>query len=292
MESHIYDPIESDLMCYANDEQIFKEHKLSAYHRHNAYEIYFFQKGDVNVYTEHTRYHLQYGDIMVFSPDELHRNEQLDDGHYKSIGINLHPEFVRQLSTPTSDLQTLFNDHHSGKQSNLLHLAKSQMDSLIGLMRQIYDLSLEDSKVSCLDKPVCFGRDALLKAKTTELLVILTQLYQQGSSTSPNTMPRVVIDTMQYIKEHLTETILLDDIADVLAYSGTYLSSCFKQATGLTIREYILDQRILLAQKLLTEGSNVQEACHLAGFNDYANFIRSFSKSTGITPGKFRHARN
>ncbi|MDR3240871.1 MAG: AraC family transcriptional regulator [Lactobacillaceae bacterium] len=291
MENHIYDPIDSELMCYQNNEQIFRAHKLSAYHRHNAYEIYFYQKGNVNVYADHTRHHLTYGDIMVFSPDELHRNELLDDGHYQSLGINLRPDFVERLSTPQSDLATVFKNYHTGRQSNLLHVSNPQMAALTGLMHQIIDLSLADSKVVCDERETCFGSDALLAAKTTELLVTLTQLYQQGTTTSQNTMPRVVVDTIKYIKAHLTDSILLDDLANELSYSGTYLSTCFKQATGLTLREYILDQRIMMAQKLLKDGSSVQETCTLAGFNDYANFIRSFSKSTGITPGKFRHTQ-
>ncbi|MBQ3028199.1 MAG: AraC family transcriptional regulator, partial [Lachnospiraceae bacterium] len=42
------------------------------------------------------------------------------------------------------------------------------------------------------------------------------------------------------------------------------------------------------AKALLQEGASVTEACYRSGFNDYANFIRSFKKVTGVSPGKYR----
>ena len=51
---------------------------------------------------------------------------------------------------------------------------------------------------------------------------------------------------------------------------------------------YILVRRVALAKSLLAQGYTVAETCHLSGFNDYSNFIRTFKKVTGATPGKFR----
>lgn len=279
VDSHIYDPIQEDLMCYANSERIFKEHKLSRYHRHNAYEIYFFEEGDVNVYVEHTRYHMQYGDVIIFSPDELHRNEQLNNGHYKSVGINIKPEYIATLSTPNTNLLQCFKGHHSTKRNNLIHLQPDQVNRLISLVKTI------QPKLDHLDK---FGEDIIVRSKVGELLVELYTLLEDGQSETPDTMPTQVRETMRYIKDNLSTNITLDDIALDLNYSGPYLSNLFKQETGLTIREYILDQRILLAQSLLADGSSVQDATIAAGFNDYSNFIRSFKKATGMPPGKFR----
>ncbi len=35
------------------------------------------------------------------------------------------------------------------------------------------------------------------------------------------------------------------------------------------------------------DGKNVSDACLMSGFNDYSNFIRSFKKKTGISPGHY-----
>ncbi|WP_159413111.1 helix-turn-helix transcriptional regulator [Ruminiclostridium josui] len=55
----------------------------------------------------------------------------------------------------------------------------------------------------------------------------------------------------------------------------------------MTLREYILDRRIEEAKRLLSNGENVSEACCKSGFSNYSNFIRSFTKLVGISPGKY-----
>jgi len=47
-------------------------------------------------------------------------------------------------------------------------------------------------------------------------------------------------------------------------------------------------KRVALAKELLSQGHTVLEACHLSGFHDYSNFIRTFRQTTGYTPGQFK----
>lgn len=94
--------------------------------------------------------------------------------------------------------------------------------------------------------------------------------------------------TMQYIETHLNEPIRLCVLAKRLSVSEGYLSSQFKHHTGLTLRSYLLDRKINSAKKLLQQGVSVTDTCYLSGFNDYANFIRSFKQVVGISPGKYK----
>ena len=100
-------------------------------------------------------------------------------------------------------------------------------------------------------------------------------------------VPELVCDVKNYIFDHLTEQISLDDLSRQFYFNGKYISAMFKKYTGMTIRAYILDQRITLSKRLLREGSNVSEACYHSGFLDYTNFIRSFTRAVGMSPGKY-----
>lgn len=95
---------------------------------------------------------------------------------------------------------------------------------------------------------------------------------------------------MDYIETHLTDSLTLQDLSDNLFANSSYISRQFKKHTGLTIRNYILTRRIELAKSCLTEGMTITEACYQSGFGDYANFIRTFTKLVGTSPGKY--ARN
>lgn len=102
-------------------------------------------------------------------------------------------------------------------------------------------------------------------------------------------MPKLICHTMFFIKNPLTEPIYLSELSKNLCLSSDYISHEFKKYTGLTLRSYILNERITLAKTLLAEGKNVTEACYMSGFSDYSNFIRSFTKIIGISPGRYRN---
>ena len=74
--------------------------------------------------------------------------------------------------------------------------------------------------------------------------------------------------------------------------SPNYMSAQFKRHTGFTIRDYFLNLKVSKACELLRNGADVKEACYRSGFRDYANFIRSFKKLTGSTPGKYARFGN
>lgn len=92
---------------------------------------------------------------------------------------------------------------------------------------------------------------------------------------------------MDYIDEHITQDITLGKLAEAFYMNSTSISRQFKKHTGLTLRSYILSRRIELAKFLLSDGMSITDACFQSGFGDYANFIRSFTKMVGISPGKY-----
>ena len=57
----------------------------------------------------------------------------------------------------------------------------------------------------------------------------------------------------------------------------------------MTVKDFILTERIHLAKKLLTSSDNsLTEISEKVGFNDYSYFIRIFKKRTGLSPLKYR----
>jgi AraC-like DNA-binding protein len=247
------------------------------YHRHDAYEIYLFLSGNTNLYLERLCYHLTPGDLVVISPDEMHRSVCLDNQLYERIGINIKKSVLDGLSSPLTNLLMCFESHPLG-QNNLVHLSNEQME---------YFISVGDKLNKALYSNE-FGHDILANSYLSELLVFINTIYQKSTYVGLNIMPKLVYDTMAYVEEHLIEDITLEQLSQRFCFNGAYISYIFKHHTGLTLRSYILEKRITLAKRLLTQGKNVSEACYMSGFMDYANFIRSFTKSVGISPGKYK----
>ncbi|ELS32774.1 MULTISPECIES: AraC family transcriptional regulator [Pseudanabaena] len=92
-----------------------------------------------------------------------------------------------------------------------------------------------------------------------------------------------------YIQEHLNKNLTLEDLAKLVHISKYHLCRSFKQATGTTITDYIISERVKLAQKLLISGSlNIAQIADDCGFHDASHLNRHFKLLTKTTPTAFR----
>ena len=93
----------------------------------------------------------------------------------------------------------------------------------------------------------------------------------------------------RYIDEHYAEDIALDELAEVIGYSKSYLCQIFREETGTTINAYLNDVRIGHALNLLmTPMLNVAEVGERCGYNSVYYFTKAFKKAMGVPPGSFR----
>lgn len=248
-----------------------------SYHRHNGCEIYLFLSGNIKLYIEQTCFSPVPGSLVILNSNEMHRIQSMDNTPYERVVINLKRDYIKTLSPAGFSLEDCFYARPLGKE-NLRVLSPEALQEFLTLYE-----GLESAAV-----PDCFGRTVVQNAYTSLLLLFLNKQFQANPSSYKNTMPAYITGTMQYIDSHLDEPLRLSVLAKEFHISESYLSAQFKHHTGLTLRAYLLDRKINFAKHLLQDGVSVTEACYRSGFNDYANFIRSFKKATGISPGKYR----
>lgn len=248
-----------------------------AYHRHDACEIYLFLSGNVHLYIEQTCFIPKPRSVVLLNPNEMHRIQCIDSAPYERIVINIKRSYIQQLSPEGFSLEDCFFSRPVGQQ-NLRVLSPEAMEEFFTIYQ-----GLESSNT-----PDCFGSTVIQNAYASLLLLFLNRQFQTNPSTYKNTLPSYITGTMQYIESHLNEPLSLSTLAQNFHISESYLSSQFKYHTGLTLRSFLLDRKIQCAKTLLLQGSTVTDACYRSGFNDYANFIRSFTKVVGISPGKYR----
>jgi len=94
-----------------------------------------------------------------------------------------------------------------------------------------------------------------------------------------------------FIQEHFLEDIKLEDIAHFCSVSKYHLSRLFRSYKGLGVKEYIVQCRILHAQKLLQQGQTVGDAALASGFSDANYFSRIVRKYTGRTASDLRSSK-
>lgn len=91
------------------------------------------------------------------------------------------------------------------------------------------------------------------------------------------------------IKEKFDTDLTLDICAKMLNYHSTYIWQVFKEQTNTTFAQYLEDYRFHMAKKWLRETNQpVALIATRLQYSNSQNFIRSFKKKMGITPGTYR----
>lgn len=95
---------------------------------------------------------------------------------------------------------------------------------------------------------------------------------------------------MDYIRQHLSEPLQLQDIADQFGFSYSYLSSLISNASNETFTEYLNRIRIEQACRLLqSTNKSISEIALACGYSDSGYFSRIFRKLMGKSPRQYRN---
>ena len=101
-----------------------------------------------------------------------------------------------------------------------------------------------------------------------------------------------VASAVAYISEHFRYPLSLNDLAQHAAVSPFYFTRVFRQETGYTPHQYIINTRIANAKFLLrTTEDSVKDIAIQTGWNSESTFCSAFRKSTGLTPSVYRKNR-
>ena len=94
---------------------------------------------------------------------------------------------------------------------------------------------------------------------------------------------------LQYIDENYARSITVSEISRCFNVSPSYLSQCFKQEVGVSIKHYLIMRRMQQAKHLLLTTDKPIGAVALAvGYDDYRQFSKMFKSLTGVTPVQCR----
>ena len=106
--------------------------------------------------------------------------------------------------------------------------------------------------------------------------------FQEVVEKHPATMLRHVIE---YIHDNLDQQLTLAELSQVAGMSPYHFARTFKQVTGVTPHQYVLNARVEHAKGLLLQGKlTLAEIASQVGFFDQSHFTRSFKRLVGVTP--------
>lgn len=91
----------------------------------------------------------------------------------------------------------------------------------------------------------------------------------------------------RYVHDYIAAEISVEKFAQDCGFSPVYFRKEFKKAEGVTPGEYVQNERMMLAKKLLRSGIRVTDVSSMVGYADICYFSRMFKKHCGMPPSAF-----
>ena len=114
-------------------------------------------------------------------------------------------------------------------------------------------------------------------------MLIAKARYENRDENDP--ISRVVV----YMQSNMSKEITVEELAESIYVSKSYLSRCFKQKMGMSLIEYLRLIRINAAKRLLVSTNNsIEEISSVIGYNSSKYFCRAFKKCTDMSPSEYR----
>lgn len=148
------------------------------------------------------------------------------------------------------------------------------------LQSHFIDLFNLGSKAKSIEINIC----------TSQLLrLVLSEIYYLTDAVTSQQKNLYLSRCISYMNDNIDQALTLNDLADHLEISVSYLSSIFKSYTNSSPIDYFIDMRIEQACKYLKLSElRIYEIAKKVGYNDPYYFSRQFKKITGYSPKDYR----
>jgi AraC-like DNA-binding protein len=141
----------------------------------------------------------------------------------------------------------------------------------------------------------CMGnsltKDAIADLTLQELIIriIQTQTAKRFENEQFINANNPILPSIEFIRENIREQINLKDLSEKACMSTTSFYRYFKRELGMSPIEFILNEKIKYAKKLLNNPKiQINEVSYATGFEDCNYFIRLFKKHEGVTPKQYQ----
>lgn len=252
-------------------------------HYHSEMELFYMEKGTLDMYIEKQTFRLNAGDAIFIPPNLIHSANRIsppdkDCCFYafvfsEKMLMDTLPEYCNNYIQPV----------YSNPISCIIPLCgsyswqKEIIDSLINIFSQ-----RNHSIDTC---------ELLIRGN---LLIIWQLLYNNhikpnNSNISDNNSFPQIQECINYIQENYSENISLDKLARNAGFSTGHFCRLFKNMTGFTPFNYI--NRIKIAascELLLNTDKKISEISSLCGYNNISYYNRTFTKIMKETPSGYR----
>lgn len=224
-----------------------------AKHAHECYEFVYYIKGTGTAYLEEKEYAYSSGTCVLIPPKAQHCETHKELTSMIAIGFTLKDYFYSPDFVYLSD-------------------EKSRIFDLVQKIRHEF-------------KAKAVYHVEYIESVLNELMIELFRMTQPASVKKLTSFDYVI----SYLKEYFMADIDIKAFSKNSGYCVDHFRTLFKEKTGLSPKEFVLNERLKNAKHFLEDQSlSLERIAEKCGFQYYSQFSLFFKKKTGLSPSEYR----
>lgn len=132
------------------------------------------------------------------------------------------------------------------------------------------------------------GYELMAASLLLNIVSLITRQLDENSVESTGSSSMKIHESVKYIHKYYDRKITVAELAKMSLLSTNRYTNVFKQVTGMSPQQYIIQFRLQKACELMRHTSlNIRQISALTGFDDQLYFSRLFKKYEGMTPSEY-----
>lgn len=246
--------------------------KEFSYHYHDFHKVVIFISGKAAYHIEGKAYQLKPWDILLVNRHAIHRPEIDPSVPYERFILWI------QNDIPWQELLKCFQKAND-RSYNLVRLNSALQEKMKDILFELENSAKSDE----------YGREILTQSLFLQFMVYLNRIFLEKQyifDKKSYTFDSQIASILQYINRNLKEDLSVETLSARYYVSKYHLMRKFKQETGYTLHNYIVNKRLLMARTLISNGMPVTKAAQESGFAEYSTFSRAYRKQFKTNPSE------
>lgn len=234
-------------------------------HAHNQYELLFIINGDAKYTIEGNTFPIHSGDLIIIKPRLYHTIHFPEATTYERFNV-----YFNKLPFNKAVVDEVFSKH-----------GKVNVATSVPFSRQ-WSERMDEVITTYSDADKAEAMQHLI----SELLFWLKYNLESFLSLTDYSNNTVLTAIIKYINENLGSIGSVADIAQNNFISEPYLFHLFKKHLNTTPKNYIMQKKMLQAERLIKNGEKLKNVCQKVGYTDYSVFFKAYKKYFGKNPSE------
>ncbi|MBD5500491.1 MAG: AraC family transcriptional regulator [Lachnospiraceae bacterium] len=252
-----------------------KKPKEYEYHYHDFHKLLWFISGNVEYHIEGKAYKLEPHDILLINSGQIHKPFIGTDEPYERYVFYISKEFLEEHSEKESSLGLCFQMAHK-EEGSVVRLSPSDSGLLFETVKLLEQAEKEQAYASEMYRRILFLK---LLIELNRCCIRSCDVFHKMAR-----YDKKIVEMIHYINDHLKEDLSIENISSHFYLSKYHMMRKFKEETGYSMHQYIVEKRILAARNMILSGTPATTACMECGFKDYSTFSRAYRKLLNRIP--------